>query len=177
MKKALSIVFLTILTNTLFAQTEFQPGWFIVQRGAEYSNTLPGFEDFNGKAKISGLELEALQTHIGEPVLAFYKKDDYFSCFGPMGRRLVFRKGLKPAPNSSISRLGIMLDDIEILDGHNLRQDSYVLIIGQDIAKNTYKIIVEDDKQIDIPTDKIQLISSHIKELNQGFQSRYLIAN
>lgn len=164
-----SIVLLLLCTATAIKAQSFQPKWCIIQKKAVYTILTPSFKDAQ---EIGGLIVDGndLAMGVGEVVLSFDKKDGLTYCFDPYGRMVVFKgdSSLRAAPVSSVSSVGLMLEEVELLDGNDVKENSFVWVVGQNLAKSTIKIMVEGGKVLEIPSDKIQLLTKVIRNLSKS---------
>jgi len=163
------ITFVFLSSYSLKAQSDFSPGWHIIQSSAKYTVIRPSGSDFQYDNKKGCWDYpvpDFLLMKAGEVVLAFEYSGGKVYGFDPNGRMLVFESltGLVKAPVSGAG-VGLMLETIELIDGSDLSKGSYVWITGQDIAKETIKIQVQEGKQYDIPKSKISLYSVDIKKM------------
>lgn len=169
--KKLSFSLIAILFCSLsFAQTgtsaSFQPGWYIIQKGANYGVILPSYVDAAAETGTpKEVDKNSLTMNVGEVVLAYEQKGGNTYCFDPLGRLLVFQNGLQKAPINAVSSVGIISKDIELLEGDDLKAGAYVWIVGQDVAKSTLKIQLAGNKILEVPKDSIELISKVIRSI------------
>ena len=170
MKKVFFIALMTLMTGITFGQTtSFTPGWYIIEKGNNYSVILAGGGDYqtNEDGEVTKPNKSNLQMSAGEVVLAFEYLKGKVYCFDPLGRMVAFDNLslLTKAPIVSGCGVGIMTQEIQLLGGNEMKQGSYFWIIGQDVSKSTIKVQVANNKVFEIPQDKISLLSAAIKSL------------
>ena len=168
MKKLFISILLFSISTIVFSQTEktFQAGWYIIQKGAKYGIIMPSYADVSQQGDgLKEVETSQLVMGVGEVVIAFDQRGGKTYCFDPLGRMIVFVNGLKVAPINTISGVGHIISDISILDGEDLKSGLFVWIVGQDVAKNTITIMTGGDKKIEIPMDKVELITKTFQNI------------
>ena len=170
MKKALFIVLMTMSFVFTFSQTtSFTPGWYIIENGNNYTVILAGGADYikNEDGNVVEQSKSDLQMSSGEVVLAFEYSKGKVYCFDPLGRMVAFDNLalLTKAPIVVGCGVGLMTKEIQLIGGDEIKAGSYFWIIGQDLSKSTIKIQVAHNKVLEIPQDKISLLSATIKGL------------
>ncbi|MBN2664561.1 MAG: hypothetical protein JXR68_13005 [Bacteroidales bacterium] len=165
--KTLKLFFLlTILpTSFLFSQ---ETGWYIIQKKAQYKTAYPSGMDLmhyesNNKINVAYIDINNFSFLAGEPVFVFYYNQEEYYCFDPYGRIAIFfgYNSLKKAPDNCV--LGLLEEDIPLLNGETLKKGSYCCVISQNISKNTYTI--KTLEQYEIPAEKIKLVLPEIRHL------------
>lgn len=170
MKKALFILLMTLPFVVTFSQTTiFTPGWYIIENGNNYSVILAGGADYttNQDGNIVAPNKSDLQMSSGEVVLAFEYSKGKVYCFDPLGRMVAFDNLalLTKAPIVNGCGVGLMTQEIQLIGGDEIKAGSYFWIIGQDLSKSSIKIQVANNKVLEIPQEKISLLSATIKGL------------
>jgi hypothetical protein len=175
MKHLKTLILLLIAATSAKAQA-FQPKWCIIQKKASYTILFPSFKDAELIGSLN-VEKNDMAMAAGEVVLAFDKKEGLTYCFDPFGRMVVFKgdSSLLAAPVSNIASVGLILKDIEMLEGRDLLEGFYVWVIGQDVSKNTIKVMLDKGRVLDIPKDSIQLFSKKIRTMSKEDEDYRLI--
>ena len=161
--KKIALVLAIVLSNiTAFSQTNtFVPGWYIVEKGATYS-------DYDPIELASGVEMSidsiVFTLNAGEVVFVTENTGDTYFCFDPSGTPILIKgkTALTKAPNGF--GVGIIASEIQLLSGDNISAGMYVWIIGQDVAKQTIKIQLNSNRVLEIPESKIALLTALIKK-------------
>lgn len=148
---------------TSFSQS-FQPTYFVIQKNAEYIVLAPSARDIEVNGSFSRTNKNELEMAVGEVILAWDYKDNYLLCSDVEGRQLAFKDtiNLKRAKLTNSNHLGFIKEKIELLDGGDIYKGSCVWIIGQNVGNNTITIQLDSDRIIDIPRDKVELLSKQI---------------
>ncbi len=171
MKKFLILSTLLLLLP-LFAEAQTTKiGWHIIEKGAEYAVMSPSSIDRTRLTK-------TLTMGAGEVVMIFDVRPPLCFAYDPMGRIIVFKDNHKLTPVSTASMdagIGYLLKDIQFLDGSKLSKGSYVWVIGQNIANSTIKIRTFNKKEVDIPMEKIKLLSASLRNeaMSKEFKTAY----
>jgi hypothetical protein len=165
MKKAILIICLSI-PFCLMAQVKVEPGWFIIQKNATYATIFPSSNDLKGNSE-GVVDISSFKMMAGETVLVFGYSQGRYLTFDPMGRFVAFNgyQSLQRAPVNDVSSVGIMIEDIELLNGSDIKKGMYVWVTAQDVAHNTITITQSGGKTIDIPKSSINILSKFL----QGF--------
>ncbi len=166
------MVLLSLITiQETFSQTDFIPGYYIINSGATYAIAMPSSLDFfkldDESYTWSYPDISELYMAAGEVVIAFEYAGGKVYCFDPNGRMVVFNglNSLTKAPMVPGAGIGYMVETIELIDGSELSEGAYYWIIGQNVANSTIKIQVANGKTYDIPQSKIVLYSTYIKRM------------
>jgi hypothetical protein len=163
MKKMFLLITALLLTIFSFGQsTTFTAGWYIVEKGATYTD-YDLIELASGK-DATDVEGVAFVLKAGEAVFATELSGDVYYCFDPSGTPILIKgkTALTKAPTGF--GVGIIVAEIQLLSGESLTAGMYVWIIGQDIAKQTIKIQINNGEVLEIPETKIALLTALIKK-------------
>lgn len=142
--------------------TTFTAGWYIVEKGATYTDYDP--IDLASGKDATAVEGEMFALKAGETVFVTELSGDVYYCFDPSGTPILIKgkTSLTKAPTGF--GVGIIAAEIQLLSGESLTAGMYVWIIGQDIAKQTIKIQIGNSEVLEIPEPKIALLTALIKK-------------
>lgn len=168
MKKIILILIPLLSIISSFAQTvTFTPGWYIVEKGASYASYDPlqlvgGIESATTDGDSIADILFGLKA--GEAVFASELSSDIYYCFDPSGTPILIKgkHSLTKAPSGF--GVGIIISEIQLLSGASVSEGMYVWIVGQDVAKQTIKIQLNNNSTLEIPESKISLLTAMIKK-------------
>jgi hypothetical protein len=163
MLKTLLLVTTFLFVNLSFGQTStFVPGWFIVEKGASYTNyDLLNFA-FGGEAINNQENLFALK--VGETVFATDFSGDVYYCFDPTGTPILIKGKASLTKATTGFGVGIIVSAIQLVSGESLEPGMFVWITGQDVVKQTITIKLADQEVLEIPETKIALLTALIKK-------------
>lgn len=162
MRKTFLLTTALLLIIFSFGQTTFTAGWYIVEKGATYTDYDP-IDLASGKDATS-VEGDFFTLKAGETVFVTELSGDVYYCFDPSGTPILIKgkTALSKAPTGF--GVGIIAAEIQLLSGESLTAGMYVWIIGQDIAKQTIKIQLGNGEVLEIPETKIGLLTALIKK-------------
>lgn len=175
MKKNILLLLFLTLTSVSFAQSTF--GWNIVLEGTKYKTLMPeGYAFYNTQfeknTKIYINNFPAYRIGIGEPVLVIDNYKGGVLALDPQGRMVFIadKKTLFPVNQYEYVTVGSLQEEISTLDGEVYQKGRYFLIVGQSLEKNTYTVLLDKTKKLDIPTTKILLIRDYYTEFFNKIQ-------
>lgn len=160
MKNLFFFIGLAIISLTKIHSQTFTPGYYIINYSAEYSVALPSGLDCE-----NGFEVDDLRMNWGEVIIAFeFSKGKYY-CFDPNGRLLVIQgvNSLTKAPMTSGASVGKLTETVSFIDGTVLSGGSYFWVIGQNLSNSTYKIMLAEGLNVDIPSNSMDLFGVSLK--------------
>ena len=169
MKKTMITIAAIVGTTFAFAQTNFTAGYYIVNTTAKYAVITPGGDDFDSSLDnptcYTYPSTDELKTNAGEVVIAYEVSGGKVLAFDPSGRQMVFDNvsSLTKAPAAQGAGICTLTETIQLLDGSSLTAGNYYWVIGQDVSKSTIKIQINDNKQFDVPQDKVLLLGAILK--------------
>ncbi len=165
MKHSLLIAFL--LVQIIFASAQQQTnsfGWNIILEGTSYKTIMPEGLSFYGVQKqgnkIENKDFQYYKIGIGEPVLVIDNFKGGVLAFDPMGRAIFIenKSTLFSVTEYQYLTTGFVIEDISLLDGTVYQKGRYMLIVDQSFDKNTYTVMVGENKKVEVPMGKINLV-------------------
>lgn len=169
MKQLLTTLTLFILSAAPSTAQQFKPGWYIVEKGAEYVIFAPGYLDFDNKGRYN---LNEVSLNAGEVVFIWEKSKDLYISNEWFGRIVLFDNTdkLTPVPEGKI---GYLLNDIQDLNGKIAAAGSAVWITDYNTATKTVTILLNEGKKVSIPATDITILANFIQEsLSAGYKKR-----
>lgn len=157
-------LFLTLqfaLNLTSFCQSTF--GWNLVLEGTRYKTLMPeGTEFFSAQQQKKAIPPENFSNliiGIGEPIIVIDNYKGGVIALDPKGRLLFIesKKTLLPVTQFEFVTVGALNEEFSTLDGTVYKRGRYVLIIGQSLEKNSYTVLFDKDKKLEIASSKIIL--------------------
>lgn len=167
-----------LFTLPSFAQEHDEYGWHIIEPQAKYTVLLMGSADMayylqnnaqavkGGGAAAVEADLKRYQSTLpmaqGEVVFVTDHFKDKYIAFDPMGRMVAFQGegSLTEAPRGSGAGVGHIKEDIQLLTGDVLGKGNFVWVVAQDLAKGTVTVQLAEGVKLEIPQDKIELLSA-----------------
>jgi hypothetical protein len=169
MKKFFLICLLLISSITIFSQANF--GWNLVLEGTKYKTVMPEGTEFFGLQqegkKINLKDFDKYGIIIGEPIFMIDNFKGGVLAFDPKGR-LIFienKKTIQQVVGYEYLTVGSIKEDINTLDGTVYKTGMYVLIVDQSLEKNTFTVLLPNNKKLDFPQNKIFLIRDLYSQL------------
>lgn len=177
MRNLLSLALTLLLFTSLPAQNPFVPGWYVIQPTATYSVLLMSSADMGeymksgrGVGKTDQAEvvsdLKSFQSGLpmaqNEVVFVFDQSKDTYLAFDPLGRMVAFKGAgtLRPAKVAPSAGVGHIAQKIQLISGEELTAGSFVWVTNQDVGRSVVTIQIADDRELEIPQEKISLWSA-----------------
>lgn len=139
-------------------------GWSIILEGTRYKTIMPeGVSFYHGQKKGNKIDVDDFKNYrigIGEPILVIDNFKGGVIGFDPMGRTLFIenKNTLFAVTEYQYLTTGVVVEDINLLDGTVYQKGRYMLIVEQSFNKNTYSVMVGENKKVEVPMNKIGLV-------------------
>jgi hypothetical protein len=193
MKKQLFLLIFLLIGSWVGKAQTFSAGWYIVKENAQYAVIQHSVFD----VEITPLEekrveepvteeypeykfapsevnctphLKDVTIHAGEVVFIMEQSKDFYFGYDASGRMLVFKgaNSLEKAPQVPNAGVGVLIQDVELINGETVRGNCCYWIVGQDVGKSTITIQLEGGKKYEVPQSNMLLYSvnlrKHVKE-------------
>ncbi len=166
MKKVITLIAITIIACNGYAQNNFKPGWYIVEKGAEYAVVANGFLDYSEKGK--AINTESLLIKTGEVVYVWENSKDTYIANEWFGRISFFKSISKLTPVPENGKIGYLLNDVENLNGKAATAGSGVWITEFITSNKTAVILLNDNQKITIPSEDITILATFLVKENEN---------
>lgn len=163
----LILVVLLFCSINIEAQSTFQQGWYIVEKGAIYGVYAPGSLDFSKKGKQD--DINELTIGVGEVVFIWEQSNGLYIGNEWFGRISIFKSLDKLTKAPETGKIAYLEKDIDDLEGKVMSAGSAVWVTDFNTATKTVKVVLAGGKKYEIPATDITLLASYIVREGQSF--------
>lgn len=154
-----AIVFLLLFTNSTIStaqDADFVPGWFIVERGCEFSDGIITSDDQNQEERVS--------LRAGEVIFAYMRSNDTYYCLGPSKDPITIKGQLTKIQVAG--KVGILTENVSLMETDLLANESY-WVTNIDPATSLATICLSNNQKINIPSKSVIIISKYLNALTE----------
>ena len=156
MKKIIALViicFTSAVAKVNAQDSDFVPGWYIVENGCQYSDGTIGLPEGGEKKEI---------LNVGEVVFAYMKSGGVNYCISPSKEEFYIKGTLTKV--SAPGKVGFITEAVSLMDT-DLSVDDVFWVTNVDPATSQATILLANGQKINIPSKSIMIASKYLNKI------------